>query len=176
MNHRTTKILIVPIGELPEGLIEGLMPRLEVAIGIPMEKGNAIEPPASAFDQQRGQYLSEEVLKALERVRGPNTRRIVGLIDADCYAPGLNFIFGLAGVNRREALVALPRLRPAVDGSPEAEELFQKRVVKEIIHELGHTWGLAHCRNPRCVMHFSNSLGDTDFKGMAYCQSCQSQL
>jgi archaemetzincin len=34
----------------------------------------------------------------------------------------------------------------------------------EAVHELGHAFGLTHCEKSRCVMHFSNSLQDTDFK------------
>jgi len=36
-------------------------------------------------------------------------------------------------------------------------ELFDEQV---LIGELGHTFGLGHCENPRCVMFFSNSLMD----------------
>jgi archaemetzincin len=38
---------------------------------------------------------------------------------------------------------------------------------------LGHTYGLVHCRNPHCVMFFSNSLIDTDVKGPDFCQKCK---
>jgi len=36
-----------------------------------------------------------------------------------------------------------------------------QRVIKEAVHELGHAFGLTHCENSKCVMHFSNSLQDT---------------
>jgi archaemetzincin len=45
-------------------------------------------------------------------------------------------------------------------------------LVKESGHELGRAFGLAHCNNTRCVMHFSNSLQDTDFKKRSFCDSC----
>jgi archaemetzincin len=35
---------------------------------------------------------------------------------------------------------------------------FGQRLVKEAVHELGHAFGLNHCENIECVMHFSNSL------------------
>lgn len=37
----------------------------------------------------------------------------------------------------------------------------------------GHTWGLAHCAAPRCVMFFSNTLHDTDAKGVEFCSACR---
>jgi archaemetzincin len=59
---------------------------------------------------------------------------------------------------------------------PEDPGLFRQRVLKEAVHELGHTLGLEHCPNPRCVMHFSNTLADTDAKAAAICETCQSQI
>jgi len=50
------------------------------------------------------------------------------------------------------------------------------RAVKEAVHELGHTFGLDHCSDPRCVMHFSNMLADTDRKGREFCPSCRARL
>ena len=53
---------------------------------------------------------------------------------------------------------------------------FEARVLKEAVHELGHTLGLAHCPHPKCVMHFSNTVADTDRKGTDYCAACQARL
>jgi predicted Zn-dependent protease len=60
-------------------------------------------------------------------------------------------------------------------------KVFNRQVVTgrgmpEAVHELGHTYGLGHCGNPRCVMFFSNSLADTDGKGSGFCPSCESKL
>jgi archaemetzincin len=50
--------------------------------------------------------------------------------------------------------------------------LFDARVLKEAVHEYGHTLGLGHCVDPGCVMHFSNTLADTDRKGDWFCPRC----
>jgi len=55
-------------------------------------------------------------------------------------------------------------------------ELRNSRMNVEAVHELGHTYGLGHCGNPRYVMFFSNSLMDTDRKGSEFCPSCKSKL
>ena len=54
--------------------------------------------------------------------------------------------------------------------------VFKDRIVKEAIHELGHAFGLIHCNNKRCVMHFSNSLHDTDFKNKRFALDCKHNL
>ena len=54
--------------------------------------------------------------------------------------------------------------------------VFHERIVKEAIHELGHTFSLFHCNDKLCVMHFSNSLHDTDTKGKVFCLDCKHNL
>jgi archaemetzincin len=103
----------------------------------------------------------------------PGVERVIGLADVDCYTSGLNFIFGLATLGGPAAIVALPRLRQSFYGLPEDADLFRERALKEVVHELGHTWGLSHCPDSRCVMHFSNTLHDTDVKGARFCVRCE---
>lgn len=96
---------------------------------------------------------------------------MLGVTDRDLYAGDLNFVFGLAQSPGRAAVISLFRLRAGAD-----EAGFRARAVKEAVHELGHTLGLPHCPDPACVMHFSNSLADTDRKGAAHCQACRARL
>jgi archaemetzincin len=49
------------------------------------------------------------------------------------------------------------------------------RALKEAVHELGHTLGLRHCSRSLCVMHFSNSIFDTDKKKSLLCDQCYLQ-
>jgi archaemetzincin len=97
-------------------------------------------------------------------------------MDADCYTPGLNFVFGQASRPGREALIALGRLREEFYDQPPNSRLFTERVVKEAVHELGHTYGLGHCPARSCVMHFSNRLADTDHKSDRFCRRCRAAL
>ena len=99
-----------------------------------------------------------------------NVRASPLLTEVDTYVEGLNFIFGLA--LGKKALISLKRLKPDFYGSPDDDELFELRVLKEAMHELGHVFGLNHCSNRKCVMHFSNSIWDTDVKDWRYCGNC----
>ena len=49
------------------------------------------------------------------------------------------------------------------------------RTQKEAVHELGHTFNLQHCHRTFCVMHFSNSIFDTDKKESLLCDQCYLQ-
>lgn len=169
-------ILLVPVGPVPADLLSSLIKSLATTFGLPCRIAAPIPIPSRAYDRRRGQYTGSRILAALARLDIPYTERVLGVIDADCYAPGLNFVFGQAGAHQRDCFIALPRLRQSFYGLPEDEPLFRERALKEAVHELGHTYSLGHCPAPQCVMHFSNSLRDTDVKGAGFCSRCQAQL
>lgn len=168
-------ILLVPLGSIPDDLLSGLVKPLAEMFGLPCGIAPPVPIPRGAYDHDRRQYVGYSILAALATLETPpKVERVVGVIDEDCYAPGLNFIFGQAA--GRYAFIALPRLRQSFYRLPEDESLFRKRVLKEAVHELGHTYGLGHCPDRTCVMHFSNTLRDTDVKGASFCRRCQGRL
>ena len=164
---------LVPIGSVPTDLLPWLAERLEAMFNRSVTVDEPIPLPAVGYEPHRRQYRGDALLAALQAVISPAVERVLGVIDADFYAPGLNFIFGQAALDGRAAFIALPRLRPSFYGLPEDSPLFRQRILTEAVHELGHTWGLTHCPDPHCVMHFSNILHDTDVKGPAFCRRCQ---
>jgi archaemetzincin len=176
MDRDRPKILLVPLGEGETHLLQHVANRLSAALERPCSLGDQLRLPTAAYDPNRGQFRGQDILKALSRLALPDAYRVLGMIDADCYAPGLNFIFGQAQRRGRNAFIALPRLRPSFYGKPKDRALFRERAVKEAGHELGHTYGLDHCSNPKCVMHFSNRLRDTDLKSTAFCESCKAEI
>ena len=169
-------IYLMPVGPVDKGLLEAIARAVGRTFDRPCRVGESLVDPAYAYDRRRRQYRVGEILLRLRGLDMPQAHRLLGLVDQDCCAPGLNFVFGQAMAGGRDAVVALPRLRQEFYGLPEDEMLFQERAIKEAVHELGHTYGLGHCPNPRCVMHFCNSLVDTDIKGATFCERCRAEL
>jgi archaemetzincin len=162
-----SSLLLVPFGPVEHEDLEFLKGALS-ARGMKVSIATERKVPAAAFDAARRQYRAHLFLKTARDEPGD---RVLAVTNYDLYASNLNFVFGLADSPGKSAVISLYRLRRGVD-----EETFRHRAMKEAVHELGHTWGLSHCQNPRCVMHFSNSLEDTDRKETVWCESCDRKL
>jgi archaemetzincin len=168
-------IVLVTVGEVDQKVIQILEGDLNKVFGKQVWVGKVMPEPHYAFNKKRSQYLSTMILNALmnEKEYAP-FEKILGIVDHDLYVPELNFVFGEA--SQRVAVISLTRLRQEFYNLPQDQSLFHKRALTEAVHELGHTYGLGHCGNSRCVMFFSNSLIDTDRKGSEFCLKCKSNL
>jgi len=134
-------------------------------------------PVHTVSPRRSGEFLAHDFLVPLRDVLLRERLDIaVGLTDLDLFVSGLNFVFGLAHPVLRTAVVSLARLDESFYGRPPNVALLQRRVLTEVVHEVGHILGLGHCRNPRCAMFFSNSLRDTDLKGPVFCNVCRAHL
>lgn len=120
----------------------------------------------------RRQYHSKSLLKmAREKAKALTDwhAKVLLMTDADIYDTDTVFVAGQAEVNGRAAVMSLARLGAA------DETRFMRRVLKETVHELGHTLGLGHCRENDCVMFPSRALADSDIKDHELCKRCRTK-
>jgi archaemetzincin len=167
------KITIVPLGNISEDILTFVTAELREQFDVMTETLLPVALPKEMFNSIRQQYPSPLVLKFLsEKFPG----RVLGIIDQDLYAESLNFVFGQAFFNGRVALVSIRRLDPTFYKQKPSEKILIERVVKEAVHEVGHAFGMEHCQDVKCVMSFSNTVGDVDRKNKDLCRSCQLKL
>jgi len=168
------KITLKSLGNIAEEIMEELKDRVGGIFHCPIEIEAGFSDLAQAYNPERKQYFSSKLLASLKK--SEREERVIGIADVDLYVPRLNFVFGEADIISGTAIVSLCRLRPEYYGLASDEALFLERATKEIVHELGHTFGLGHCPNNKCVMHFSNSLADTDVKDAHFCSKCRPKI
>lgn len=171
---RHATILLVPILPVDRGLIKTLVSPLQKTFDMPVtvHSHDGIDP-TPALDTLRNQYNSSAILACiLERMSG-NAGKMLGVTGLDLFVPVLTFVFGEAQLGGTAALVSTFRLDETFYGLPPNRRLLEERFLKEAVHELGHTFGLIHCRDYACVMHASTSVEEIDVKGTELCARCR---
>lgn len=128
------------------------------------------------YDPVRRQYNGDKLLKQVAALNGNGNSKTIGLFNVDLYIPILTYIFGQAQLNGKTAIASHYRLSNERYGMPADDNLLLQRFTKEVIHELGHTFGLIHCHTPNCVMRSSTYVEDIDQKEAQLCAKCQDEL
>ena len=128
------------------------------------------------FDPSRVQYNSSLILRQLITKPPLNAEKILGVLDVDLFIPILTFVFGEAQLKGIGAVVSTHRLHNRFYGLPENRELTTDRLLKEAVHELGHTYGLIHCQQANCVMNSSTYVENIDQKSAEFCSLCQKSM
>ena len=168
-------IHILPVGPgVPVGLLDHLGAALAKIFRISCRVQAQPEIDAGfAHDARRNQYHATQVLRRIRDIEREEDVRAIGITRLDLFVPILTFVFGEAELGGRCALVSLHRLDERFYGLPAREELLRERLVKEAVHELGHTFGLRHCEDWRCVMTSSHAVDRLDIKAREFCRECR---
>jgi archaemetzincin len=174
MKERRSIIYIVPMGNVSDehlaGVAEGIGEQFGLQVRITANEG----VPAYALDANRQQYNSNLILKRLLEFPASDGLKVLGVTHVDLFSPIFSFVFGEAQFGGKCTVISSFRLN--VDSgqkvSPGCPTLIS-RLEKEAIHELGHTFGLRHCADPDCVMHYSSGLECADRKFAFFCRACR---
>jgi archaemetzincin len=126
-----------------------------------------ISLPENSYNPLRQQYDAAVILNYIAGRTDPHNVHKLCLVNVDIYAQNMNFIFGLANPLRKAAVVSTFRL---------VGDRKEERISKEIVHEIGHLFGLTHCMNRECIMRFSKTVKDTDEKKKIFCADCRSKI
>jgi archaemetzincin len=169
-------IQLVPVGNVNPAIVDYLALTLPETLGLRCEVRNSSIDINGAYSAARQQYDSTDILAQLAGLDAGGPVKILGVVEVDLFIPILTFVFGEAQLGRQAALISVHRLRQRFYGLPEDERLFFERCEKEAVHELGHAFGLVHCRDFECVMHFSNSIEQVDLKSNVFCDACAQLL
>ncbi|MEI7896216.1 MAG: archaemetzincin family Zn-dependent metalloprotease [bacterium] len=128
------------------------------------------------YDPGRRQYNGNSLLKFVDEIPVPESCKTIGLFNVDLFIPILTYVFGQAFLCGRTGIASLYRLNNECYGMKADDALLLERFKKEVIHELGHTFGLKHCHLPSCVMRSSTYVEDIDQKDQLLCSACRIEM
>jgi archaemetzincin len=170
------RIQLLPFGSVPPELLAALRGGLSREFAMPCELLEPEPDPLFAYNLTRQQFHSTEILAALTRRASPDDCRTLGITLFDLYIPILTFVFGEAQLKGNCAVVSAHRLHQEFYGLPADENLLRERLLKEAVHELGHTLTLSHCEDYQCVMSPSHGVEWIDLKSSHFCRACRSSV
>lgn len=163
---------LLPVGKVEGSLLEYVRNGLTSTFGVDCGVGSLELDPKMSYHPERQQHLSSEILQRMQGLARPEKAHILGITGVDLYIPILKFVFGEAQLGGPCALVSFHRLRQEFYGLTPDDGLLRQRLLKEAIHELGHTLDLRHCQDYRCAMASAHSVEYVDLREHSFCASC----
>ena len=125
--------------------------------------------PKEYYNKERNRYSGTGLLKDLSKLRKGNV--VLGLTDEVIFkANELSPTYGIFGVSPVGAFVAV-----ISSTRPSGKQHSDDHLVKLMMHELGHSFGLNHCSNQHCFMvdaEHGNKFSQTP----SFCKKCKTFL
>jgi len=170
------RLHLLPIGNVDGGLLTDLEVALAESFRVPCEVLRRTLDPEFAFHGERQQYHSSELLGRMQSHVASDSWRVLGVTGVDLYIPILTFVFGEAQMGGPCSVVSFHRLRQEFYGLPADQDVLWQRLLKEAVHEIGHTIRLTHCEDYGCAMAPSHAVEWIDLKNAKFCAACQSKI
>jgi len=165
-------IATAPLGDFTPGLLGALDEQIAAQFGCTTQRLALAIDLRAAFDPLRRQYHSTPILVRLAQLAPPQASKVLGLVQVDLFIPILTHVYGEAQLDGRAAVLSSHRLGECRGDRP-VTATTRGRLIKEALHELGHTFNLRHCPEPTCLMHYCRSEADVDRKETHFCRYCR---
>ena len=167
---------LLPVGKVDLTLLRDLRAAISRSLDVACEILPYQFDPTPSYHPERQQYHSSEILQRMQPLVRPQDWRFLAIADVDLYIPILKYVFGEAQMGGPCAVVSVHRLRQEFYGLAPDLPLLGQRLLKESVHELGHTLDLRHCQDYSCVMASAHSVEWIDLRESTLCDSCRSQV
>ena len=156
-------------------MIHEIAEKIKRVFGFPTTIETILQDLSFALDQNRNQYHSTMILKQLAAETPSTAIRVIAIAQVDLFIPILTHVYGEAQLGGTACIVSTYRLNEGRSATNISSK-FTERILKEAIHELGHTFNLRHCPEDTCIMHYCRNEEDVDRKSEQLCRYCKIML
>jgi archaemetzincin len=164
---------LVALGPVDPYILRSLRTALSKFLMLPVRILRPKPLPLKTYHAVRQQYNAIQLLEFILDNVETGAFRVLGVTTQDLYIPILTFVFGDGQLNGKAAIISLFRPRGDAGDPMPSRTVFFRRILKLSLHELGHSFGLGHCREEGCLMGFSTNLEKLDQKDIVLCDYCQ---
>jgi archaemetzincin len=163
-------IIVSPIGDIPLWMSDTIAKEVGVFFGFKARVVGVLDDISFAYDEGRFQYYSTRILEKLEENAPDDCIKIIAVTKMDLFIPILTHVYGEAQLGGKACIISIARL--IENSGAEVVNKGEKRIIKEAVHELGHTFDLRHCEDEMCIMHYCRKIEDVDRKSDRFCRYC----
>jgi predicted Zn-dependent protease len=123
---------------------------------------------------ESGVYYAREILEDMDVIAAVEKTRVIVLTELTLKRKkdATTTCAGLSHSSRGTAVISIFN----ADKNGADTKTAQSRVVKRLLHEIGHASGLHHCRQPLCYMAFYADVSQSDTAHFALCPRCSRVL
>lgn len=170
------RILLVSFGVIGQSYLKNMIADIEKELEIPVELIVSHYDITRFYDPARRQYDANKIIRYIHNEYKNSGTKIIGLLPVDIYIPILTYVIGQAAFKGTAGVVSSFRLKNELYGLKQDNDLLFNRFLKEVLHELGHSFGLRHCISPVCIMRPATYVEEVDEKNPAFCMKCRNLL
>ncbi len=171
-SSRPPLVVVRSVGAVPDAdarlACRALLAELQIRCEV--RAARSLDELRPALDAGRGQLDARKALELLFRDRATDALVELDLTGEDIFEAGKPFVFGLASLSDRVALISTARLVADDDAT------YADRLAKLVMHEAGHTFGLHHHDHGSCVMRQDPSVASLDEAPKTPCARCRQKL
>lgn len=164
---------LVPLNPVDPEILHHLRTAIADFFSLPVRILPPQPLPLHTYHMARNQYHSTQLLEFLLLEVHGEPFRLLGITTVDLYIPIFTFVFGEAQLDGKAAIISTFRPGGGESNLPPPRPLLLERLIKLSLHEVGHTFGLGHCRQPGCLMGFAANLEILDQKNLEFCEYCR---
>jgi archaemetzincin len=171
------RVSVQPLGPFDATLFDRIASSLTSELSVTVQRESSIDLPRAAYYARNRRYRAERLLDFLRgRVAAP-VNRILGVTEVDISTTAHGVadwgILGLGDLPGPACVISMFRCRR--NARDAAQVHF--RMVTTCVHEVGHTLGLDHCSDTRCLMTDARGTVRTiDQSSGRLCNRCRARL
>lgn len=150
-------IRVVTLEPFEDADLDALCKLLYQAYGLGCERAGKVPLPEEALDEKSGAYDANLLLEEAESVKLVADDKLLYVMrkpllqkEGPMGAPPTH---GLAQFGGQRAVVTTALFPKGIEERDDESESFRKRLAKQAVREIGRTWELHTCIDPKCSMH-----------------------
>ncbi len=148
---------------VPAGVVDSVAYNISLLYGVRVKTITATVTPANSYLITHDAYDASMITRYLYKIQ---RKRVIG-ITANRIISNFKPMYGLSLRNRTSCVVSIADM----DSTKLPSE-----ASKVALHEIGHTFGLNHCKDPYCYMSAGSGTTLSIDSGAYMCNTCRKKL